>query len=82
MNTNIQGNFQICISVPLSLQKHTLPLDLIIPCKHLPFQSQQQEHLKKVRNMFKVNNKDTKTPGAAREIFNQSFLINLDVINS
>ena len=32
--------------------------------------------------MFKVNNKDTKTPGAARKIFNQSFLISLDVINS
>ena len=32
-----------------------------LPRKHLAVQSQQEKHYKKVWNMFKVNNKDTKT---------------------
>ena len=36
-------------------------LSEIIPSKYLPVQSQQQKHYKKMWNMLKVNNKDTRT---------------------
>ena len=54
---------------------HSLGNMGIKPSRHLPAKSQQSKHQKKVWNMFKVNNKDTKTLFSSVSIVNFEHVI-------
>ena len=49
------------------------------PSRHLLAQSQQQKHWNKVGNMFKVNNKDTRTTPVTSSVVLVSLLLTLNI---
>ena len=50
-----------------------------LPSRYLPAQSQQKEHWNKASNIFKINNKDTRTTPMANYNFNNDDKVNKEL---